>query len=92
MSPSGTSEGTFIYGLIVACLLMNIRKSIPLLLVTLLLVQSLMSITVQNVEATMGRGGTNDVIPSLKSPQIQHLQAIGFNQMVVLCCTLPRVT
>ena len=39
---------------------MNMRKSIPLLLVTLLLVQSLMSITVQNVEATMGRGGAND--------------------------------
>ena len=39
---------------------MNMRKSIPLLLVTLLLVQSLMSITVQNVEATMGRGGSND--------------------------------
>ena len=39
---------------------MNMRKSIPLLLVTLLLVQSLMSITVQNVEATMGRGGSDD--------------------------------
>ena len=39
---------------------MKMRKSIPLLLVTLLLVQSLMSITVQNVEATMGRGGSND--------------------------------
>ena len=39
---------------------MNMRKSIPLLLVTLLLVQSVLSITVQNAEATMGRGGAND--------------------------------
>ena len=36
------------------------RKSLPLLLVTLLLMQSVLSITVQNVEATMGRGGTTD--------------------------------
>ena len=36
------------------------RKSIPLLLVTLLLLHSVMSVTVQNVEATMGRGGTTD--------------------------------
>ena len=36
------------------------RKSIPLLLVTLLLVQSLMSITLQNAEAAMGRGGSDD--------------------------------
>ena len=39
---------------------MNMRKSLPLLLVTLLLMQSVLSITVQNVEATMGRGGTTD--------------------------------
>ncbi len=39
---------------------MNMRKSIPFLLVSLLLVQSILSISVQSVEATMGRGGSTD--------------------------------
>ena len=39
---------------------MNMRKSLPFLLVSLLLVQSIMSISVQNASATMGRGGTTD--------------------------------
>ena len=39
---------------------MKMRKSIPLLLVTLLLVQSLMSITLENAEAAIGRGGSDD--------------------------------
>ena len=39
---------------------MNMRKTLPFLLVSLLLVQSIMSITVQNVGATMGRGGATD--------------------------------
>lgn len=39
---------------------MNMRKSLPFLLVSLLLVQSILSISVQNAEATMGRGGSTD--------------------------------
>ena len=39
---------------------MYMRKSIPFLLVSLLLVQSILSISVQSVEATMGRGGSTD--------------------------------
>ena len=39
---------------------MNMRKSLPLFLVSLLLMQSVLSISVQNVEATMGRGGSTD--------------------------------
>ena len=39
---------------------MNMRKSLPFLLVSLLLVQSVLSISVQNVGATMGRGGATD--------------------------------
>ena len=36
------------------------RKTIPLLLVTILLMQSLLVLTVDEVEATMGRGGSSD--------------------------------
>mgnify|MGYP006970125924 CR=1 FL=1 len=39
---------------------MNMRKSIPFLLVTILLMQSILSLTVDNVEATSGRGGSSD--------------------------------
>ena len=53
-------KATFICGVIVACSLMNMRKSLPLFLVSLLLMQSILSISVQNVEATMGRGGSTD--------------------------------
>ncbi|MCH1527497.1 MAG: hypothetical protein L7S49_04715 [Candidatus Poseidoniaceae archaeon] len=36
------------------------RRSIPFLLVSLLLIQSVLSMAVENVEATSGRGGTTD--------------------------------
>ena len=39
---------------------MNMRKSIPFLLVTILLMQSILTLTVDNVEATSGRGGSSD--------------------------------
>ena len=39
---------------------MNMRKSIPFLLVTILLMQSILSLTVDNAEATSGRGGSSD--------------------------------
>ena len=39
---------------------MNMRKPLPFLLVSLLLVQSVMVMSIQNVEATMGRGGATD--------------------------------
>ena len=44
--------------MIVGCMLMNMRRSIPFLLVSLLLIQSVLSMAVENVEATSGRGGT----------------------------------
>ena len=44
----------------VRMVVMNMRKSIPLLLVTILLMQSLLVLTVDEVEATMGRGGSSD--------------------------------
>ena len=39
---------------------MRMRKTIPFLLVTILLIQTVISVTVQNVEATSGRGGSTD--------------------------------
>jgi uncharacterized membrane protein len=39
---------------------MNMRKSIPFLLVTLLLMQSMLTVTVGNAEAASGRGGSSD--------------------------------
>ncbi len=39
---------------------MNMRKSIPFLLVTILLMQSMLIMTVDSVEATSGRGGSSD--------------------------------
>ena len=41
-------------------MLMYMRKSLPFLLVSLLLVQSVMTVSVQNASAAMGRGGTTD--------------------------------
>jgi hypothetical protein len=39
---------------------MNMRKSIPFLLVTILLMQSMLTVTVDNAEAASGRGGSSD--------------------------------
>jgi len=55
---------------------MNMRKSIPFLLVTLLLMQSMLTVTVGNVEATSGRGGSSDDFSvseiTITSPEANH--------------------
>ena len=56
----GHLKTTFICGVIVGCMLMYMRKSLPFLLVSLLLVQSVMSVSVQNASAAMGVRTTDD--------------------------------
>ena len=56
----GQVKATFICGVILGLVLMRMRKTIPFLLVTILLIQTVISVTVQNVEATSGRGGSTD--------------------------------
>jgi len=56
----GHGTGTFICQTSLAWLLMNMRKSMPFLLVTILLMQSMLLLTVDKVEATSGRGGSSD--------------------------------
>ena len=53
-------KATFICGVILGLVLMRMKKTIPFLLVTILLIQTVISVTVQNVEATSGRGGSTD--------------------------------